>query len=317
MVFKKIKLPQRLLDRLTLILPRKKFEAVLHAYSIKRPTTIRANTLKIHGWELRQRLLDQGIKADTVFWNKEAFIVRNKVLKELRLLKDYQEGYFYVQSLSSMIPPLVLNPKPGEKVLDIAAAPGSKTTQMAAMMENKGEIVANEPNNVRYQKLDHNLKIQGITNTKLISMQGEIISNLYSDYFDKVLVDAPCSGEGRISMHYQDSFGYWSFRNVSNYAHLQKKLLAQALLTVKPGGTVVYSTCTLSPEENEEVVNWILERTEGKVVLENVSVGTLRFSQPVMKWGEKNYLPHVRKTARIIPSDLMEGLFTAKLKRIE
>lgn len=316
MVFKRIKLQQRLLDRLELLLPQEKFDSVLHAFSIKRLTTIRVNTLKIKSWELRRKLLDQGIKVDTVFWYKEALIVRNKDLPQLRELEEYKNGLFYVQSLSSMIPPLVLDPKPNEKILDMAAAPGSKTTQLAALMGNTGEIVANEPNMVRLQKLEHNLKLQGVTNTKLISMHGELITNLYTDYFDKVMVDAPCSGEGRICMYYQDSFKYWSYSNISNYASLQKKLLISALLAVKPGGTVVYSTCTLAPEENEEVVDWILRKTEGKVKVEDFSANGFRFYPAVRKWEEKEYLPQVSLAKRIIPSDLMEGFFVVKLKKL-
>ncbi len=298
------------------MLPGNKFDSVIHTFSIRRPTTIRANTLKITGAELRRQLLDMGIKADTVFWNKEAFIIQNRTLRDLQKLKLYEEGYFYVQSLSSMIPPLVLDPIKGEKILDMAAAPGSKTTQMAALMENSGEIIANEPNSVRMQKLQANLHTQNVSNVKLISQDGGNIYKTYPDYFDKVLVDAPCSGEGRICVYYPDSYRYWSIRNVNNFAALQKRLLISALLSVKPGGVVVYSTCTLSPEENEEVISYVLEKSQGFVETEPISVQTLKFAPPFMSFGDKIYHREVTNCVRIYPSNIMVGFFIAKLRKI-
>lgn len=316
MQFRNIVLSKNLIDRLRLILPGNKFDSVIHTFSVRRPTTIRANTLKITGAELRRQLLDLGIKADTVFWNKEAFIIQNKNLRDLQKLKFYEEGYFYVQSLSSMIPPLVLDPIKGGKILDMAAAPGSKTTQMAAMMENSGEIIANEPNTVRMQKLQANLNIQSVTNVKLISQDGGNIYKTYPDYFDKVLVDAPCSGEGRICVYYPDSYRYWSIRNVNNFAALQKRLLISALLSVKPGGVVVYSTCTLEPEENEEVISSILEKSQGLVKTEQISIHSLKFAPPFMSFGDKKFHKEVGNCVRIYPSNIMEGFFIAKLRKI-
>lgn len=316
MQFRNIQLPKNLLDRLRLILPGNKFDSVVHTFSIRRATTIRTNILKIKGMDLRRQLIDDGIKLDTVFWYKDAFIVRNKSLKELRSLKYYKDGYFYVQSLSSMIAPLVLDPNRGEKILDIAAAPGSKTTQMASIMRNTGEIIANEPNIVRRQKLAANLIIQGINNTKVISERGEMISSIYSDYFDKALVDAPCSGEGRISKFYRDSYQYWSIRNVHNFSHLQKRLLISALLAVKPGGIVVYSTCTLSPEENEAVVSHVLEKSQGLVKTEPIFVNSFQFAPSFKSWEEKTYHKGVENAVRIYPSNTMEGFFIAKLRKV-
>jgi 16S rRNA (cytosine1407-C5)-methyltransferase len=317
MLVQRIKLKKNLLDRLSLILPSNRLEAVLHVFSNRRPTTIRANTLKITGWELRRKLLEIGIKADTVFWCKEAFIIQNRKLREIEGLDLYKKGYFYVQSLSSMIPPLVLAPAKNEIVLDIAAAPGSKTTQIAAMMGNTGELFANEPNEIRLQKLEANLNRQGVTNTKLLSMDGGAVQSLFTDYFDKVLVDAPCSGEGRISIYFEDSYRNWSYRSVCNYSSLQKRLLISALLAVKPGGKVVYSTCTLAPEENEGNVSFILEKTEGQVIAEPVILNSFHFSPPIMHWEGKDFHKGVKNCVRVNPSETMEGFFVTVFKRLK
>lgn len=317
MLVQRIILKKNLFERLSLILPTNRLGAVLHAFSNRRPTTIRANTLKISGWELRKQLLEMGIKADTVFWNKDTFIIQNRKLREIEGMDLYKKGFFYVQSLSSMIPPLILAPGKNEIVLDIAAAPGSKTTQMAAIMGNTGELFANEPNAARLQKLEANLKRQGVTNTKLLSMDGGAVQSLFSDYFDKVLVDAPCSGEGRISLHYEASYQNWSYQSVRNYSSLQRRLLISALLTVKPGGKVVYSTCTLAPEENEENVSFILDKTEDQVITEPVILNSFQFSPPILRWEGIDYHKGVKNCARIIPSDSMEGFFVTVFKRLK
>ncbi|MCJ7740813.1 RsmB/NOP family class I SAM-dependent RNA methyltransferase [Candidatus Microgenomates bacterium] len=295
-------LPRLLKDRLQEI-TLDKYNSVLHSFSVRRPTTIRANTLKISGPLLLRDLRDLGVKLDTVNWCKEAFIVRNKSLKDLRLLKYYQEGYLYVQSLSSMIPALVLDPKPGEKILDLCAAPGSKTTQMAAMMENEGEIVANEPNPIRAQKLNANLLKQGVTNTKMVNLYGEDVYKKYSDYFDRVLVDAPCSGEGRIHTYDPETFRGWSLGKIERYVKVQKKLLISAVLAVKKGGIIVYSTCTLEPEENKGVVDEILQKAGGYLVLEEIKIEG--------KEGEKGK----KGILRVWPDKLMEGFFIAKMRK--
>lgn len=312
------RLPQRLIERIRQIVPGKKTESVLHAFGIKRPTTIRANTLKISGLDLMRQFRAIGIKLDTVFWYKDAFVVRNRTLRELRELKYYKEGYFYVQSLSSMIPAIVLHPKPQETILDLCAAPGSKTTQIAAMMENKGKIIANEPNPIRWQKLNANLLKQGVSNTEIISMHGEDIHKKYEDCFDRALVDAPCSGEGIIHTFDVDTYRGWGLGKIERYVQIQKKLLIAALLSVKKGGVVVYSTCTLEPEENEGVVDWILEKAKGFVKLEQVFIGdnvSYEGDCGFGQWGDVQYSRELSKTVRIWPGKLMEGFFVAKIRK--
>ncbi len=301
-----------------------KYNSVLHSFSVRRPTTIRANALRISGPELLRDLRDLGVKLDTVNWCREAFIVKNKSLKDLTRLRAsfaevateaeqgfggqrginfYEEGYFYVQSLSSMIPAVVLDPKPGEKILDLCAAPGSKTTQMAAMMENAGEIVANEPNPIRAQKLNANLLKQGVTNTTIICVKGEALSVKHDNYFDKVLVDVPCSGEGRIHTYDPETFRGWSLGKIERCAIIQKELLVAAVLAVKKGGIIVYSTCTLEPEENERVVEKVLQKAGGYLTLEEIKIGGLG--------GVEGY----KGMLKVWPDKIMEGFFVAKMRK--
>lgn len=366
------KLPKSLLYRLEKIIPAGSLQSVWHAYSEKRPTTIRANTLKISARNLRNLFFEMGIKLHNVEWYREAFIVKNRTLRELmgveapvhdrnflapqlasgfpfdKRIKNsegvvssnqnlqsskcdlrkfqsfrssndtinyYKEGYFYVQSLSSMIPPLVLNPGPNEKVLDMCAAPGGKTTQMAALMENKGEILANDVNPIRLEKLKANLNIQGATNTYTSSFSDDLLGEKFEGFFDKTLVDAPCSGEGRINIFKLETYKGWNREKVRRFAILQKKLLIAAVKATKPGGRIVYSTCTLSPEENEGVIDWILNNKEEKVMVEDINITELKTSPALITWEGKTYNKQIANTIRISPSDTMEGFFVASLRK--
>jgi len=379
-------LPAEFLSRLQKIIPPSKIDSVLCAFSVKRPTTLRANTLKISARDLRNIFFEKGVKLENVPWYRDAFIVKNRTLRELMeieisahdqnfldpqfakseadsagpvakvfqtslqvardkgrlyysdlgarssfgevkfgspsfappaILNLYKEGYYYVQSLSSMIPLLVLNPKPGEKILDICAAPGSKTTQMATMMGNKGEILANDTSPIRRLRLEANLKIQGVNCAYVSGFPAQSLWIKFPEFFDKTLCDVPCSMEGRFHTFEPESYKGWLVKKVRNLSRLQKWILRSAVSATKVGGRIIYSTCTLSPEENEEVIDWILEKEKGKVQVEKISVAGCQLSDAVMGWDGKKYNPEVGKTARILPSETMEGFFVASLRKIK
>lgn len=282
-------LPKKILERLETIIPAEKLRGVLEAYTVARPTTIRVNTLKTNAAHLLQIFDSHSIVYEPSSISSIAFIIRS----DKRMLLDldaYNNGLFYIQGLSSMLPVIALDPKPNEKILDIAAAPGSKTTQMAALMKNTGQIVANDNSRIRGYKLRANLKIQGVTNTTVVISPGQILWQNYPEYFDKALVDAPCSMEGTFKTTNPKSYEHWSVKSIKELRERQKWLLRSAVSATKPGGIIVYSTCTLEPEENEKVVEWILKKEQGKVEL-------------------------FEPTTLIYPSELMEGFFIAKLKK--
>ncbi|MFH1855165.1 MAG: RsmB/NOP family class I SAM-dependent RNA methyltransferase [bacterium] len=284
-------LPKEFLKRLETIIPTEKLRDVLEAYTVIRPTTIRVNTLKTNAAHLLQIFDSHSIVYEPSPISSIAFIIRS----DKRMLLDldaYNNGLFYIQSLSSMLPVIVLDPKPNEKILDIAAAPGSKTTQMAAIMNNTGQIVANDNSRIRGYKLRANLKIQGVTNTTVVISPGQTIWKEYPEYFDKALVDAPCSMEGTFTTTNPKTCEHWSIKAIKELVQRQKWLLRSAVSATKPGGIIVYSTCTLEPEENEKVIEWILKKELGKVEL-------------------------FEPTTLIYPSELMEGFFIAKLKKLQ
>lgn len=304
------------LRRLAQLIPQSEREAVSNSFAKTKPTTLRVNTLKMTADELENALADAA-PLERVPWYADAFIVKDTPLRALTKLPLYTQGTFYVQSLSSMIPPLILDPKPGDKVLDIAAAPGSKTTQMAALMQNQGEIIANDTSQNRIYRLQANLKIQGVTTARIVKSDGRSVWQSYPEYFDAVLVDAPCSMEGRFETNDPKSYEGWSLKKVRDLSMLQRWLLRSAISAAKVGGAIVYSTCTLSPEENEGVVDWILDKEKGKVALEEIKLPLAPFAKALGEWLGKKFNPELSKAVRIYPSDTMEGFFVAKFRKLK
>ncbi len=235
---------------------------------------------------------------------------------ELGKALEHQLGYYYVQELASMMPPLALNPCKYDIVLDMCAAPGSKTTQLAAMMENQGTIIANDKRIDRLTALNSNLERCGATNTIITRMNGITLCKKLTKQgflFDKILVDAPCSGEGTIRSS-PETLRMWNINMIKGLASLQKKLIAAAIECLKPQGTLVYSTCTHAPEENELVIDFALKNFN--VALEQISL-PLKIRQGITEWQGQKLNSELKKCARIWPQDNdTEGFFVAKLKRL-
>jgi len=213
----------------------------------------------------------------------------------------HQLGLIYVQEIASMIPGLVLDPKPEDVVLDLCASPGSKTTQIAQLMGNKGLIVANEIDYKRVSSLIHNVKKCGLLNEVIISIPGEKIGDVLPNYFDKILLDAPCSAEGTIRKSKKVLY-HWGLKNIQKMSRIQKGLIASAFRALKPGGIMVYSTCTIAPEENEGVVDYLLKKFPEAEVLP-ISIPNFKLRNGVIKWQKDVYDQRVTHCARILPQD--------------
>lgn len=310
-------LPQAFLDRIREIIPTDVLHAVLSSFCVPKPVTFRVNSLKMTADDLASALAFRGIPAARIPWYADAFMLGDVSQKVLTATDLYAQGMLYVQSLSSMIPPLVLDPKPEETVLDLTAAPGSKTTQMAAMMKNTGTIVANDRSRVRTYKLDANLKTQGVINTTVTRLPGEILWQQYAEHFDKALVDVPCSLEGTFLCSYPKSFQGWTPKKVNILSKMQKFLLRSAVSATKPDGMIVYSTCTLEPEENEAVIDWLIKKEKGNVVIASFSSRSFpEMTEGLTSWKGRTYDQSIMNTRRILPSATMEGFFVAKLRKI-
>ena len=207
-----------------------------------------------------------------------------------------------------MIPPLVLNPKPGDFVLDIAASPGSKTTQMAAMMKNKGIIIANDVENKRMKSLSSNLQRCGVSNVVVTKMHAQAFKNLQCD---SILLDAPCSGSGIIRKSL-NTLKIWNPKMIKKLAGVQKQLILTAYNCLKKNGTLVYSTCSVDPEEDEGVVSHLLDETDAKVEKINLNI---KRSDAILE-DDVSYNSKVKDCLRIWPQDNdSEGFFIAKISK--
>jgi len=311
------RLPFDFIKRLDDIIPKEKRTKVLEVFSQERPTTFRVNTLKANPYDIYAKIKSYKIPLQRVNWEKNAFILPVNFKHKIVKTDEYLKGLIYLQSLSSMIPALILDPRRNEKILDICAAPGSKTTQMAALMENSGEVVANDINQIRLLKLEANLKLQEVKNVIVTKMPAEIIWLKIPEAVDKTLVDAPCSMEGRFDTYDPKTYNHWSTKKVSYLSKHQKWILRSAVSATKVGGIIVYSTCTLAPEENEGVIDWILNKEKGVLTVEKISLPNFDFEAPLLGFKDKNFDPRIKNTVRILPTALMEGFFIAKLRKIK
>lgn len=310
-------LPEDFVSRLTKLYP-DNFSEILGTFTTRKPSTFRTNTLKISTVELVKKLELQGFEVEPsplsdAFTSKKqtSFILKNRSQRELTETPEYKNGELYIQGLSSMIPPLVLNPQEKSVVLDACSAPGSKTTQMAALMNNTGQIIANDMSTVRLYKLVANLKTLGVTNTQTTHFRAQELWQKFPNTFDSVLVDVPCSLEGRFLTTNPKSYAMWSVKKVKVLAEHQKHILRSAVSSAKSGATIVYSTCTISPEENEEVVEWMLSK-DSSLTLQTVDIPGVPTKAGILEWNGKSYHSEVSKCVRVLPTALFEGFFLAK-----
>ena len=303
------RLPGEFLENLDATFPQPVAEAILRGMGARRCTTLRANTLRGSTDTFMRFLRDSAVKYRRVPWYNDAFVLAELRERDAEAWPAYAEGRIYLQNLSSMIPALVLGPLPGERVLDLAAAPGSKTTQMAALMGNNGSILANDSDPVRLERLSYNVRLQGCTIVEARLGRGEKLGELVPESFDRVLLDVPCSGEGRFIVFEPSTSRAWSRKVVTESVRLQKKLVASGTRALKPGGVMVYSTCTLNMEENERVVQWALqnlplETEKVPVRIPGAYAGMTRGVHPCLAMA-----------LRIFPDSEKEGFFVCRMRR--
>ena len=228
------------------------------------PVTLRVNTIKSSLEKVKNELEKNNIEYENVEWNKDALIIKNVREDEIRKLGIYENGEIYLQSLSSMIPAVVLEPKEKENILDMTAAPGGKTTQIAAIAENKVFITACEKNKIRYDRLKYNIEKHGVKNINIMQEDSRKLSDYFS--FDKILLDAPCSGSGTENV-FTPNFSEYLIQKSSK---VQEELLTKSLTILKPGGEMVYSTCSILKEENEDIVKKVLKKFKAQIIPINV-----------------------------------------------
>ena len=299
--------------------------------------SIRVNTLKIEINDLKKRL-EKEWNLKQIPWCRDGFWIehKKKERRDIGNLIEHSLGYFYIQEAASLIPPLVLEPKPNEVVLDMCASPGSKSTQIAALMQNNGILIANDYTIVRMKPLTINLQRCGVANALITLMEGRFFKNS-NIKFDKILVDAPCSGTGTIRKSLK-TLKIWNPDMVRRLAGTQRQLIDTAFNILKENGTLVYSTCSLEPEEDEAVIDFLLnkydnakiEKIELKCQKSKISehaqephvrdrrfLTGLKRSPVILEFEDKVYSKKIKDCLRIWPQDNdTEGFFVCKIRKI-
>ena len=275
---------------------------IVNGYSKKRYTTFRVNTLKSNNDEIENCLKQKDIEYEKVVWYENAFILKNADENTIRNLSIYEEGKIYLQSLSSMLPPILLKANKGEDILDMAAAPGGKTTEIATLTDNKANITACEKNKIRYERLKYNIEKQG-ANVYCMLQDARNLSNFFS--FDKILLDAPCSGSGTLKIE-DDLEKKFTPKLIEQSIKLQTTLLKKAIDILKKGKEMIYSTCSILSVENEDIIEKLLKDKKIEIV-------------PIEEKIANNIplLPSkIKGTIVVCPNEFYEGFFVAKIKKI-
>lgn len=291
-------LPEKYVERIKQLIPESELKLFFEKVTQPLPKTIRINP---HSNLIKE--IPKTWKMKPVSEIPEAFFIERENQKELPLGKtmEHFSGQIYVQSLSSMLPVKILDPQKEEKILDMCAAPGSKTTFLSEKMKNTGLLVCNEPSSSRSKKLSANLQRMGTLNYVMTQSDGTKMAYFFGQEFDKILLDAPCSSEGfaRRDASYFDRM--WSEKKIFEAAKLQKRLITSAFQMLHPCGTMVYSTCTSAPEENEFIVKHLLD-TFPEAELLNIDLGKIPAREGITQFnGEKIPIEIAQKVRRIYP----------------
>lgn len=305
-----------MIEKLYHLFPVAELIEFLEANEVARPVTIRTNTLKTRRRDLAQALINRGVNLDpTGKWTKVGLTVFDSAVP-IGATPEYMAGHYMLQSASSFLPVMALAPQENERVLDMASAPGGKSSYIAALMKNTGCLFANDSNKDRCKSLVANLHRLGVKNSVVCNYDGRKFPEVIGG-FDRVLLDAPCSGTGVISKDASVKINKTE-TDFQLMSHLQKELILSAIDSVdahsKTGGYIVYSTCSVTVEENEDVVNYALrKRPNVKLVSTGLDFGKEGFTQ----FRGKTFAPSLKLTRRFYPhAHNMDGFFVAKFKKV-
>ena len=272
---------------------------ILDGYNVKRKTTIRVNTLISTLEEVIQFLDKNNISYSIVNNIPNSIIINDHY--DITKTELYENGSIYLQSLSSMLPPLILNPKEDAHILDMCAAPGSKTTQLAALTNNKACITACEFDKIRAERLKYNLNKLGTSRVTVLVKDSQNLDEFFR--FDTIMLDAPCSGSGTVLLN-EESKQVFNQKVIDKCQKRHISLLKKGLSMLNKNGVLVYSTCSILKEENEQVLKACLNNN-----FELLPIDKEKYDLP--------YLPSLENTITIAPTELYEGFFVVKIRRIK
>lgn len=311
------RLPVEFVDRLRDILGPSTLDACLQGFRDPKWSCFFVNTLLSSTTAVCDELSSAGVYLTAVPWCEGAFWVRPENRRALLHSTALAEHRLYVQNASSLLPPLVLAPNPEDAVLDLAAAPGGKTIHLACLMKNRGPLSAVEVVRSRFYKLTRNLADYGVANVRTYFTDGRTVGRKKPEQFDRVLLDAPCSGEARFRVDQPESWAYWSMRKIREQSRKQRGLLQSAFRALKPGGTLVYATCSFAPEENECAVSHLLNRFPGCVQPIPIEMPLPNVIPGLTHWQGRELDRDLRHSCRVLPDERLDGFFLCRLVKTD
>jgi 16S rRNA C967 or C1407 C5-methylase (RsmB/RsmF family) len=291
------------------------FDAILRGVSTDRNTGFRLNRLIADHTDAVGRLRGEGIESMHVSGHPEAMVVDASQRESLLRSKVASERLIYVQNPASQIPPLLLDVEPSHRVMDMTAAPGSKTLQLAEMVGEAGELVALELVRTRFFRMNALLKEFGARSVRTILKNSMDAWRHRPEYFDRILLDAPCASEGRFNVHDEESLAYWTPTKTTEMVRKQRRLLYSGVQSLRPGGRLVYSTCSLSLDENEGVLSDVLTQFDGALEVEPPSIEVPAMRPARTEGPERKFHPSIAAARRIVPDENYEGFFVCVLRK--
>jgi 16S rRNA (cytosine1407-C5)-methyltransferase len=302
-------------ERLEEIVGAEHAESVFRSFEVEKTTSFRVNPLRGSVSETVEALISDGLSLQSIDWCQNAFYVTAAERDRLTHSPFAESGHVYVLGQSSIFATLVLDPKPDQWNLDLASAPGGKACNMAAMMENRGKLSVVEPIKPRMYRLAENLKRQGVSIAKTYLMDGRKVGRKVPDRFDNIMLDAPCSGDSRIRKEKPKTWEFWSERKVKEQSRKQKGLIESAFTALKHGGTLLYCTCSFSPEENEAIVDHLLTATEGAAKLQPIEMPFANWQPGLESFRDAEFDSSMSLTRRILPNENFDAFFMAKFSK--
>ncbi|MEG3619563.1 RsmB/NOP family class I SAM-dependent RNA methyltransferase [Magnetovibrio sp. PR-2] len=286
--------------------------------SVQLKSSLRLNVLSpLSEPEILDKLTDLGVDITPIDWCPQGYHLHSdkRAISESDL---FQDGHVYIQNASSLIPALALDPQAGDRILDVCAAPGGKTTHIQALAGGRATIVANDAMKPRLKKLEEVLTTFHVNHATITNFEGQFIDrhleHLGGELFDRILLDAQCSGEGMEDLSHPGALRFWSEERVIKMSYLQQKMLTSAWKLLKPGGTLVYSTCTFGPEENEGPVSRHLKHHDDAHI-EPINLDIPGRKSGLKSWGGTPFHTDLKHAVRVLPSPHLEGFFVCRLKK--
>jgi len=283
-------------------------------FSVERRASVRINQLtEREPADIADDVRSRGFELEPVPWCPDAYFLHG-AKHELGATDLFQDGYVYIQNASSLVPVLALDPQPGEAILDVSAAPGGKAAHIASVVGGEAELWLNDAIKSRVARLREVVRAHRVEPAQITSFAAQYVDKFVERRFDRILLDAQCTGEGRVDLRRSSALQFWSTKRINEYSRLQQRMLMASFKLLDPGGVLVYSTCTIAPEENEAPVSHLLEHRP-EASLEPIGVEVPEARPALREWGERRFHPALERAVRVYPTEFMEPFFVARIRK--